>query len=53
MTKVFEQAQQLLVNFNSESANLRTEIVGLFKNYNTSSTEMIPDKQIKNIMDEY
>jgi hypothetical protein len=53
MTNVFQQAQHLLQSFNSESATLRNEIVGLFQTYNSSSTEMIPDEQIKGIMSEY
>lgn len=53
MNRVFQEAQKLLTSFNNESNQVRGEIVGLFKAYNESSAEMIPENQIKIIMQKY
>jgi len=53
MNRVFLEAQKLLTSFTNESTQVRGEIVGLFKAYNESSAEMIPEDQIRNIMEEY
>lgn len=53
MNRVFQEAQKLLTSFSNESNQVRGEIVGLFKAYNESSGEMIPESQIRSLMEEY
>lgn len=53
MTRVFVEAQKLLTSFTEESSQVRGEIVGIIKTYNQSSSEMIPEEQIKAIMEDY